>query len=434
MPEQPRTRLEQVLRQRHWTVGDLRRRYAQASGTELSERQAYRWVGGELRSVPYPHACAALERVFGEPVERLLGPPQGVVIPGRRPQPTPLEDTEPAASWHRPVLAASADRAREFLMQMEVSNVGSETLDQLADDVRRLVVDYQLKPLGTLLGDLADTQDRAFTLLEGRQRPKQTRDLYLLAGVSSGLMAKASHDLGSPHEAMTQVRAACTCADNAGHNGLLAWARGLQALIAYWAGHLAESVRYARRGAEAAARTPGTSAVWLAAGEARALAASGHLTEAHDAVHRAADARERATGDDLDDLGGLCTFTRPRQLYYAADALAWAGAAEAEHAERLALEALSAYQAAPETDRAFGDQAGTRCALAVARIERGEIDGAAEAVAPVLDLPAAQRIHGIVASVDHVHRTLARVDGGQAGSELGDRMRAFATDRLVITP
>ena len=123
-----------------------------------------------------------------------------------------------------------------------------------------------------------------------------------------------------------------------------------------------------------------------------------------------------------------------RQLYYAADALAWAGAAEAEHTERLALEALADYETAPTSDRAFGDQAGTRCALAVARIERGEIDGAAEAIAPVLDLPPAQRIHGIVASVEHVQRALSRAEAGQAGNELADRMHAFATDRLVITP
>lgn len=429
--EQPRTRLEQLLRQRHWTVDDLRERYARVSGSPLSERQAYRWLGGALRNLPYPHACVALERVFGEPAVRLLGPPYGTSAVLRRAT-APVEGGPASGDWQRPLLAASAVRARDFLMETEVSNVGSETLDQLGDDVHRLVVDYQIEPLDTLLADFAETQARIFALLEGRQPPAQTRELYLLAGVACGLMAKASHDLGALPEAMTQARAAYSCADNAAHDGARAWTRGLQALIAYWAGNLDESLRYAQHGTDAAARARGTSSVWLASLEARSLAALGRVPEAHAAVERAGDARDQVRGDDLDDLGGLCTFGRARQLYYAADALAWCGRAEAEHTERLATEALDAYGQVPSAERAFGDQAGARCALAVARVEQGEIDGAAEVMAPVLDLPPAQRIHGVVASVEHVHSALAGVEGGQVGHELADHMRAFTTDRLVI--
>lgn len=101
------------------------------------------------------------------------------------------------------MLSTFATRARDFLLRMEVSNVGTETLDQLGDDIRRLVIAYQLDPLPGLLADMAEAQQRSFELLEGRQRPDQAHDLYLLAGVASGLMAKASHDLGAPHDAMT---------------------------------------------------------------------------------------------------------------------------------------------------------------------------------------------------------------------------------------
>lgn len=51
------------------------------------------------------------------------------------------------------------------------------------------------------------------------------------------------------------------------------------------------------------------------------------------------------------------------------------------------MEALAAYDEAPAAERAFGDEAGTRCDLAVARVFSGEIDGATEAIAPVLALP-----------------------------------------------
>lgn len=433
--EPPQTRLEQVLRQRHWTVRTFLRQYQDAAGEELSERQAYRWIAGDLRKLPYPHAQAALERLFGEPVARLFGPAYGLgsaVQAKRYDNLIPLRGSA-RTDWEGQVIAMCADRARDFLARAESSNVGPETIDQLIDDVRRLVTVYPQKPLETILQDMADTQDRAFTLLEGRQKPEQARDLYLLAGVTSGLMAKASHDLGASHDALTQARAGYACADNAGHDGLRAWTRGLQALITYWAGRFVDSVRYADLGAEAAERSRGTAAVWLASGKARALAALNRMDEAHAAIDQATAARDLVQPDELDDLGGLCTFSRPRQLYYAADTLAWGGEQEATHTERVATEALDAYAVAPAQERAFGDESGTRCDLAVARVLRGEIDGAAEALAPVLRLPPAQRIHGIVTSVDHVRRVLQGIDQpSPVVTDLRGAIENFTTERLAL--
>ncbi|MGH3927129.1 MAG: hypothetical protein ACRDTT_30390, partial [Pseudonocardiaceae bacterium] len=377
----PRTRLEQLLRQRHVTLEEFRKNYQRATnGTVLSERQAYRWVTGELSTLPYPAARGTLEKMFGEPVARLFGPPYGIqalrsvrcrngAAPGRGTART---------DWEGQVIVMSADRARDFLSRIEASNVGAETLDQLADDVRRLVITSQ-QPLPSYLGDLVATQDRAFTLLEGRQRPEQTRDLYLLAGITCGLMAYASHDLGALHDAMTQARTGYACADNAGHDGLRAWTRGIQSLITYYSGRLEDSVRYAQSSTEAAARSRGTAGIWLVSSEARALAAVNRLDEARSVLARGTDARERAEPDELDSLGGLCSFSRPRQLSYAAAAFSWGGTAEAHHTERLALDTLDAYATAPDQDRNFADGPITRGVLALARVYQGQIDGAAEA-------------------------------------------------------
>jgi hypothetical protein len=155
----------------------------------------------------------------------------------------------------------------------------------------------------------------------------------------------------------------------------------------------------------------------------------GRADHARAAVQHAADIREHVEGDELDEMGGLCTFSRPRGLYYAAEALAWAG--DAERAERLALEALDAYEVSPD-DRAFGDEAGTRCALAVARLARGEIDGAAEAVVPVLVMPVAQRIHGVVMAVDNVATALRGVGDSRPAAELADALHTFGCERLVL--
>jgi hypothetical protein len=433
--EIPKTRLGQLMAERHMTLGDLQGRYQEITGTMMSERQLQRWVTGEVKRLPYAHSQSALEQMFSEAATQLFGPPHGG---GLSTQARPLELSGGSleygqSDWQRQVIAASAIRAREFLRMTEVSNVGAETLDQLTDDVRRLTVAYQQTPLESLLADMSETQSKAFELLEGRQRAEQTRDLFLLAGVASGLMARAAHDTGASHEAMVHARAAFSSADNAGHDGLKAWVKGLQSLIAYWAGRYKDSVKYAAQGAEFAYRSQNTSAVWIASSEARSLAALGRHGEAQQSVQRAVDARDRVRHDDLDDLGGFCTFNRPRQLYYAAEALSWAGVDAAERTEQFAMEAIRAYETADAGDRAFGDEAGTRCALAIARINRGEFEGAVEAMDGVLTLPVAKRTHGVVVAVQHVERHLAGVTANdRVIGELEESMNAFASQRLAI--
>ncbi|MGH3865668.1 MAG: hypothetical protein ACRDQ4_05920 [Pseudonocardiaceae bacterium] len=432
--EPPRTRLEQLLRQRHVTLEEFRKNYQRAAKTELSERQAYRWVAGELSTLSYPAAQGTLEKMFGEPVARLFGPPYGIqaLRPGRCQDGSALARGTARTDREGQVIAMSADRARDFLTRIEASNVGAETLDQLIDDVRRLVIACQQQPLPTLLGDLVDTQERAFTLLEGRQRPEQSRDLYLVAGIACGLMADASQGLGAFHDAMTQARAGYACADNAGHDGLRAWIRGLQAAFTYWSGRLEDSLRYTQLGTEVAARSRGTAEVWLASAEARALAALNRPEEAHTALARAADLRDRVQPDELDGLGGMCTFSRPRQLYFAAEALSWGGQPEATRAERLALDALDTYATAPAQDRSVGHEAGTRSALAIARVFHGEVDGAAEALVPVLELPSPQRCHGIVTAVERVRTALSALqDPGRDAIELAGAIEAFTSQRLT---
>ncbi|TDD84320.1 hypothetical protein [Actinomadura rubrisoli] len=334
-----------------------------------------------------------------------IGPPipltdSGAPSSGVSPQPRLM----PSADLERQVEMA-ARRALRFSADVEGSNVGPETIAQLQDEVARLAGAYPQRPLSELLGDLAELQDVAFRLLDGRQRPSETTDLYLLAGVLSGMLAKASHDLGSPHAALAQASTAYVCADNIGHDGLRAWTSGLRSLIAYWAGRGNESVRYAQQGAHAAASTRGTASVWLAAQEARGWAILGDAEKARAAIDQAKDARDAVQPDELDQLGGIMTFSLPRQQYYVADAQVWLPDQEHE-AARAAEEAIAAYQAASPEERSFSDEAGAHTDLALARANQEDVDAAVTALQPVLELPVEQRIGGIVASVMRVHRTL----------------------------
>ncbi len=423
-----------MLRQRHLTLEEFRKLYNRIADVDVSERQAYRWVTGQVRGLPHPAARGTLETMFSEPVARLFGPPYGIeaLRPTRGHNAAGPGRGSARTDWEGQVITMSADRARDFLGRIEASNVGAETLDQLTADVRRLIVASQQQPLPSYLGDVVATQDRAFTLLEGRQRPEQTRDLYLLAGITCGLMAYASQDLGALHDAMTQARTGYACADNAGHDGLRAWTRGIQALITYYSGRLEDSLRYAQSGAEAAARSRGTAGIWLASSEARALAALNRLDEANTVLARATEARDRVEPDELDSLGGLCSFSRPRQISYAAAAFSWGGTAEASRTERLALDTLDAYAMAPAQDFVFAGVPTTRSVLALARVAQGQVDGAAEALAPVLDLPPSQRIHQIVTSVERVRSALSAItDPGRDAIDLAGAIEGWTAERLT---
>ena len=317
-------------------------------------------------------------------------------------------------------VAMAARRAFKFAAAVEGTNVGPETLTEVQDEARRIAAAYPQQPLAALLGDLVYLQDVVFRLLEGRQRPLQARDLHTVAGITSGMLAKASHDLGDPQAAMTQARTAFICAENAEHDGLRTWVRGLQSLVAYWAGWPHEALRYARLGAEPAERTSGSASVWIASLEARAWAMFGNDEGTLSALSRADGLRESAQPDELDDVGGILTFSQPKQEYYGADALALLPK-QARAAESRALDAIEAFDDAPAEARSFGDEAGARTDVAVARARLGDPEGAGEALGSVLELPVAQRINGIVASVQRVH--VALNEPASAGSAVALSMQ-----------
>jgi ATP/maltotriose-dependent transcriptional regulator MalT len=274
------------------------------------------------------------------------------------------------------------------------------------------------------LGDLVSTQESVYGLLESRRSPNDSRQLYFLAGIAGGMLAKASHDLAEPHAALTHARTAFLCAEQADHSGLMTWIRSLQALIAYWAGRPAESARYARHAQELASSESGTAALWAHLSEARALASSGDRHAARQSIAKAESLRESASADELDEIGGLFTFGPVRQLYYAGDALSWINQ-DATEAADYSARAVTGYEDRQSEEWAFGDQAGAHANLAIARLALGEPEGAREALAPVLTLPTAQRMNGIVLSAQRVGRALVQAPQGRQQAELQDEIEEF---------
>ena len=428
---QTRTVLEQLLQEQDRTYEEIVQSFDKTA-RELGEdatitvRHLRRLASGQ-RSGTTPVTRRVLQAMFERRVEELLRP--WTPDSARDTAPAGLAALAPAGSA-REVLATAAQRAREFALIAQTS-LTSELMDQVRDDVRELAMLYSRRPAQEILYRLVNTQKELFALLEARQVPAHARQLYFMAGVVGGMLARTSNDLSDPYNALTQARTAFVCADRADHDGLRAWIRGLQSMIAYWAGRPNDSVRYAQAGRQFACNT---AAIWLPAVEARAWAQLGHVDRGRELVEEADRKRDQALSDDLDELGGICTFGWSRQLYCAADALAWLPEL-AEFCQRYAEEAIGAYQDASAPDWSFNFQAGSHANLAIARIRRGaEIEGAAEALAPVFEVPANQRTSLITQSVQRVGAVLERTPPSVPGRKLKEEIEAFTNSRKLELP
>jgi hypothetical protein len=424
-----RTVLEELLRQQDRTYEEVARDFEKVAqqlderGVSISTRHLRRLASGE-RTGTTPATRRVLQAMFNRTAEELLQPwPPAELISGK------LSCQQPSLRATPPeILTMAAQRAHGFILISQTA-MTSDMIEQLRDDVGQLARVYSHRPLPEIIGCLAATQGTLFSLLEARQAPDHARQIYFLAGVMCGLLARASHDLGDHYAALTQARAGFLCADRADHDGLRAMIRAWQAVITFWAGQLHESVRYARSGLQFASTARNTTLAWLPSIEARAWARLGNSTRASELIVHAERMRDQIRPDELDELGGLCTFDRSRQLYTAADALSWLSG-QTKLCHRYCEEAVAAYHDSAAPDWSFAFQAGSHAALAITRIGTGELDGATEAMACVFELAGPQRINQVIQVARRVNSALHNSPLAGGRSELAEKIRAFADDHL----
>ncbi|HTJ68781.1 MAG TPA: hypothetical protein VL551_14695 [Actinospica sp.] len=408
-------RLRELVADNDWTYQAFSAQFEQAARrvaerdkeprlarVSVSESTFRRWTAGALRTSPNGDVRRVLTELFDCPADELFAPAPVVV---RAPAPA----VEAPRVSIRENIAMAARNALRFTA-MSQTGTDSAVIEDLMAEAARIAALYPTTPLYEFLGDLVNLQEVTYQLLESRQRIKVQRDLHLIAALSSGLLAKASHDQADPRNAMILARAAYVSAEDAGHPGLQGWIRGIQALTAYWAGWTQQAADFA---AQAQNETlAGTVTAWLPALEARAHASLGDHDRAHAALKKAQTARDHLHLSDLDEFGGLLTFPAAQQLYYRAEALVLDDPTSPAALEA-ANQAVTAYSDPDQGHWAFGDEAGSRAHQAVALIASEHFDGAAESLEPVFNLPTAQRTHGIAVCVQRAKEALPAPAAGQ---------------------
>jgi len=393
----PQTRLEQLAQQLRLTIVDFQREYAatsrrladagQGKALTVSHRQVRRWLAGDLDGLPHLSSRRVLDQMFGEPAERLFGPPRPMpgteIVPAPRQNVGPYHDEASTLALEREVAMAAAESAR-FAQFAGQSNAGPHTVEQFRADIDRIVANYGNRPVYPTFVEVRELRNRAFELLEGRQPPDKTRDLYLVAGLLCAILGEASHDLGHTSAATTQFRTAFLCAELAGHNALRCWVRAMQCMVAYWENRPRVAAELAADGWQYIPET-GTARIHLASQEARAQARLRDHRCAKNALARAEQAREELRGDDYP--GGSLTFPLAAQARMRGEVLLLLGGQpHYSDAERHASRAIELYEAEPPERRQLGSLCVAQLTLAAAQLAGDNLEGAATNIGNVLSV------------------------------------------------
>lgn len=429
MALEARTLLQLLIRERGWTYERFKRAYAQAvqelattagqphTATATVEEQTFRrWTAGRVKGVPNAPAPEVLERIFGHNVRDLLGPPPQTPLPQYPQHVVTLDESE---------LAMTARDAAAHAGSAASLNVPDMTLDQLDDDVAALAQDYGRTSPVEVYRRAKELLGVSQALLERTEVPRQKTRAYLAAGKSAALLAGICFDLGALPTAVSLSRTAALYGQVIEHGPLQAYAHGSLALLAYWSGRPAESVRLIQR-AQTFSGLGDTAHVRLSTIEGRAHA---HLADRASAEHAMRNALEQDTGtrDELhDDIAGEFGFPRHRVSMSAATTYILLG--DAEGAEASATATLKTLASRPADQRPYLITTQASVDLAHARLLRRELDGAHEALDPVFSVPTEWRGAGTLERISAVRAQLARMDFGNAAkaASLGEQIEEFS--------
>ncbi|MET9822710.1 MULTISPECIES: XRE family transcriptional regulator [Streptomyces] len=387
---------------------------------------------------PVPYARKYLAQVFG--VDVALFDRAVAVSKGQRGEAGAVgfENVPSQPSLHgsrvrTEPLSADAARSAEFARFIAQRNADEFVVEQLEADVDRLARTYISHPLMEQYVEIKRLRDGVFDLLRGRQHPRQTIGLYLAASRLCGLSAHVCLDLGDYDSAATHARTARVCAETVGHEGMFAWVRAVESLIAYWTGRYEQAARLAQAGLRH--RASGSIGARLASLEARASAMVGDSARALGALSDAERSREAASGRD--EVGGVFDFPAAKQFAYAGTTLLAIGGQE--HVQRAIASAETAirlYRSADGDDQSVGDLFAAHLDLARGHLFLADLDGTEEKLGFVLAAPPERMSASIVRRLTALGRELGtpQYGGAAQAAHLRERIQHTAVRASLPSP
>ncbi|UUU31987.1 DNA-binding protein [Streptomyces sp. CA-210063] len=386
------------------------------SNPTCGETQFRRWTAGKLVTLPGPKTCRILTTMWpGYTAEQLFGPP-----PEIDPQ-APAFDLEERVRMTARKAHEGADASS--------SSISDHTIDELRDRVVGLAHSYHRLSAAKAF-EQAEGLHNEIDRHRGRTRvPVQEQALMILNGQTAALLSVAAFDLGYLSSARTFARTAALYGENSRFTPLRAYADGTMAYIAYHTGDTTEAVAKANQ-ALSYGGLGDVAQRRLHAIQARSYAHLGDWDSAHRAMQLSQEGDQNRRDDLHDAVGGEFGFSEERlAMSNSTTALLVGDPAQAETSARRALALL---EQRPQGDQSSHVRASAAADIAQARLLDDDVDGAAEALTPVWDVPVEQRNTGIVLRTARIGRTLARP--GYHGAVLPTQLREQIEEFTRLSP
>jgi hypothetical protein len=309
------------------------------------------------------------------------------------------------------------------------ASICDTTLDQLRDDVTVLACPNMSLPAYTVFQKARGLREQAATDRDRAQAPAQQHDLLHIAGKACALkacalLATAAFDLGSLDGEKRHSRSAALSGETARFDPLRAFAGGTIAYTACFTGEPAEAARVARQ-AQTLTGLGEVASHRLAAIEARAHSYLGDAASAQRAL-ASSEAEGPGRVDDLHDhVGGAFGFSAERLAMSNSSTCLILG--DGDQAETTAARALGLARSRPPVQRSIRIVGGAGADLAAARLLRGDLDGAADALKEVWEVPRDKRATGLLVRAARVRRALTAswYRGAVLAAGLGERTEDF---------
>ncbi|MEV7035734.1 DNA-binding protein [Streptomyces sp. NPDC093272] len=376
------------------------------------ETQFRRWTGGQLQGLPVPEACQILEAMWpGYTAEQLFGPP-----PKTDPQ-APAKDLEERVRMTAEEALGGADATAS-------ASISDNTIDELRDQVGAVARRYHLIPPAEAYESVDSLRLAIERQRDRTQVPVQQQQLMILNGQAAALLAVAAFDLGYFPSARSLARTAAVFGEATRFTPLQAFADGTLAYIAYHTGDATEAVAKSARALSYGGLGDMAHRRHHAI-KARAHAHLGDVAAARQAILLSSQEGQGRRDDLHDGVGGEFAFSLERlAMSTSTTALVIGDAAQAEADARRALELIAQR---PSEEQSAHVRAGAAADLAHARLITGDVDGAAEALQLVWEVPVEKRQTGIVVRTARIGRHLNRPEyhGSPVPKELRERIEDF---------
>src|SRR6266568_4142349 len=322
------------------------------------------------------------------------------------PDPDACVPAAPSAAQAIPRQRLPADDIDGLLTHVTVTSIGEDAIQQIGQAALCLAESHTQAPARKLLSQVMPLHQRVRSLLGGRLRLSQQRELYRIESLLLSHACLLLGDLNENDLAERYGMAGLAFAREAGSDQAVAMT--VLAKTFRWQKRLTESMDMARRGFACSPDAP--VRVQLAFQEANAAALLGDAARAREALARAERAAESVTPDS-----GFSAWSFPitRQAVFAQSVATQLGDADAM------LEAASVADAAwsagaPEVS---ANWAQIRVGAGIAHLLNGSLDGAVAEVEPVLALPSGMRVATVTAYTERLRRRLEHPRyNGAAGS------------------